>query len=202
MTAIEIREISSITPGLAASLAALVGQLSSSARMPTKDELEQIILSPATILLGACKSESLLGMLTLVIFRIPTGVRGIIEDVVVDEAHRGQGIAEALTSRSTCPSTSDGGEDSRSDVPPVQSGGQPVVPEARVSAAREQCVSLLICARCALIRTGALRFGRPRPQSLNQRSRQLATWPQIADVMMLMGDRPRAWLSGGRAAAE
>lgn len=36
-------------------------------------------------------------MLTLVIFRIPTGVRGIIEDVVVDEAYRGQGIAEALT---------------------------------------------------------------------------------------------------------
>ena len=35
-------------------------------------------------------------MLTLVIFRIPTGVRGIIEDVVVDETHRGQGIAGAL----------------------------------------------------------------------------------------------------------
>ena len=36
-------------------------------------------------------------MLTLVLFRIPTGVRGIIEDVVVDESHRGQGIAAALT---------------------------------------------------------------------------------------------------------
>lgn len=38
-----------------------------------------------------------MGMLTLVLFRIPTGVRAMIEDVVVDEAHRGGGIAEALT---------------------------------------------------------------------------------------------------------
>jgi ribosomal protein S18 acetylase RimI-like enzyme len=38
-----------------------------------------------------------MGMLTLVLFRIPTGVRAFIEDVVVDEAHRGHGIAEALT---------------------------------------------------------------------------------------------------------
>jgi ribosomal protein S18 acetylase RimI-like enzyme len=59
--------------------------------------LEQVTLSPATILLVAQQAETVLGMLTLVVFRIPTGVRGIIEDVVVDEAYRGRGIAETLT---------------------------------------------------------------------------------------------------------
>jgi ribosomal protein S18 acetylase RimI-like enzyme len=96
VTAIEIREIAAVTPELARSLPDLVRQLSSSAKLPTKEELEQIVLSPATVLLAAYRSESIVGMLTLVIFRIATGVRGIIEDVVVDEAHRGQGIAGAL----------------------------------------------------------------------------------------------------------
>jgi ribosomal protein S18 acetylase RimI-like enzyme len=37
------------------------------------------------------------GSLTLVVFRIPTGVRAWIEDVVVENSARGQGIGEALT---------------------------------------------------------------------------------------------------------
>jgi ribosomal protein S18 acetylase RimI-like enzyme len=93
----EIREVSAITPELAASLAGLVRQLSSSARAPTADELDRIALSEATSLLVAYESGAVVGMLTLVLFRIPTGLRGLIEDVVVDEAHRGKGIAAALT---------------------------------------------------------------------------------------------------------
>ena len=97
MQAIEIRELSVITPDLVQSLANLVRQLSAPATLPTRDELEQIIQSPATILLVARQTDRVVGMLTLVLFRIPSGVRAIIEDVVVDEAHRGQGIAAALT---------------------------------------------------------------------------------------------------------
>jgi ribosomal protein S18 acetylase RimI-like enzyme len=40
---------------------------------------------------------SVVGSLTLVLFRIPTGVRAWIEDVVVDESARGRGAGEALT---------------------------------------------------------------------------------------------------------
>jgi ribosomal protein S18 acetylase RimI-like enzyme len=94
---IEIKEISAITPELTKSVADLVNQLSSSAKVPTQDDLEQIVCSPATVLLAACESENIVGMLTLVLFRIPTGVRGIIEDVVIDEAYRKLGIADALT---------------------------------------------------------------------------------------------------------
>ncbi len=39
----------------------------------------------------------IIAALTLVFFRTPAGRHAWIEDVVVDEAHRGRGIGEALT---------------------------------------------------------------------------------------------------------
>lgn len=42
-------------------------------------------------------AERIVGMLTLVTFRLPTGVRAWIEDVVVDGGSRGRGVGEALT---------------------------------------------------------------------------------------------------------
>ncbi len=54
-------------------------------------------MRPGTVLLAVRQSGRLVGMLTLVIFAIPTGIRAIIEDVVVDERYRGQGVAQALT---------------------------------------------------------------------------------------------------------
>jgi ribosomal protein S18 acetylase RimI-like enzyme len=92
MSAFEIEKISTITPSTADSIAALVGQLSSSAKAPTREELETTVNAPGTVLLAVRQSGNLVGMLT-----IPTGMRAIIEDVVVDERYRGQGVAEALT---------------------------------------------------------------------------------------------------------
>jgi ribosomal protein S18 acetylase RimI-like enzyme len=43
------------------------------------------------------EDQRVVGTLTLVLYYIPTGVRAVIEDVVVDEAARGQGVGEALT---------------------------------------------------------------------------------------------------------
>jgi ribosomal protein S18 acetylase RimI-like enzyme len=97
MPAFEIERINAVTPSAADSIAALVGQLSSSAKVPTREELEAIVNAPGTVLLAVRQSGSLVGMLTLVTFAIPTGIRAIIEDVVVDERYRGQGIAQALT---------------------------------------------------------------------------------------------------------
>lgn len=38
----------------------------------------------------------IVGSLTLAMFRIPTGIRAWIEDVVVDDSARGHGVGEAL----------------------------------------------------------------------------------------------------------
>jgi len=76
----------------------LIRQLSRSAPAPTREELEEIASSPATRLLVARDDAgAIVGSLTLALFRIPTGVRAWVEDVVVDEAARGHGIGAALT---------------------------------------------------------------------------------------------------------
>ncbi|HZW04722.1 MAG TPA: GNAT family N-acetyltransferase, partial [Anaerolineaceae bacterium] len=66
---------------------------------PTRAEIQQMADSDASIVLMARDPETgrLVGSLTLVVFRIPTGVRAWIEDVVVDGEMRGKGIGEALT---------------------------------------------------------------------------------------------------------
>ena len=96
MTDFEIEAVSTLTPWLARSMIVLIPQLSSSATEPRKEDLDLVIKSPGTTLLIARTGQTLQGMLTLAIFRVPTGVRSIIEDVIVDDRHRGQGIASSL----------------------------------------------------------------------------------------------------------
>lgn len=76
----------------------LIPQLSRSSPPPSRDEVAEMIAAPATDVLVASDSETgaVLGSLTLVVFRIPTGVRAWIEDVVVDGAARGRGVGEQL----------------------------------------------------------------------------------------------------------
>lgn len=75
----------------------LTPQLSSSADPPDRAALNLIVGSAACTLLIARSGDRIAGTLTLVMFPIPTGFRAWIEDVIVDEAARGQGIGEILT---------------------------------------------------------------------------------------------------------
>jgi ribosomal protein S18 acetylase RimI-like enzyme len=95
---VRIEEATAVSDELVAAFRGLVPQLSSSSPAPGAAELEEIVTSPVTRLLVARDNgDAIVGSLTLVLFRIPTGVRAWIEDVVVDEKARGQGAGEALT---------------------------------------------------------------------------------------------------------
>ena len=74
----------------------LLGQLSSSSSPLTAKDLRSILESDASRLLIAKNAGVVVGMLTLMIFRIPTGLRGLIEDVVVCESVRRKGIGALL----------------------------------------------------------------------------------------------------------
>ncbi len=92
-----VEEATAVTPELVAAFRLLTPQLSRSAPAPGGHELAEMVRSPATVLLMARDPEKgFVGSLTLVLFRIPTGVRAWIEDVVVDEESRGRGVAEVL----------------------------------------------------------------------------------------------------------
>lgn len=86
-----------VDDGLVDAVHRLVPQLTTSTPPPTRVELEVIVAGPSTMLLLARNGRAVVGMLTLAIFRIPTGIRAWIEDVVVDADARGKGVGEALT---------------------------------------------------------------------------------------------------------
>lgn len=94
---VRVEAATEVTAELVGAFARLVPQLSSSAPAPGEAELAEIVESPATTLLVARLPEGdVVGTLTLVMFRIPTGMRAWIEDVVVDGGARGRGVGEAL----------------------------------------------------------------------------------------------------------
>lgn len=95
---IRVDEVTEPFGGLVPAMAALVRQLSRSSPPPSPAEVEEIVRSPACHLLVARDGDgTIVGTLTLAVFRIPTGLRAWIEDVVVDEAARGRGVGAALT---------------------------------------------------------------------------------------------------------
>ena len=75
----------------------LVPQLSTSASVPSAEHVAELCGAEATVLLLARLDGAVVGMLVLVLFRLPTGMRAWIEDVVVEEGARGRGVGEALT---------------------------------------------------------------------------------------------------------
>ncbi|MFZ1490488.1 MAG: GNAT family N-acetyltransferase [Ilumatobacteraceae bacterium] len=96
MSDVRIEVADAAGPELVEAFGRLVPQLSRSSAPPTPDELSEMVDSAASDVLVAYDGDSICGTLTLVTFRIPTGVRAWIEDVVVDEAVRGKGVGEAL----------------------------------------------------------------------------------------------------------
>ena len=94
---VEIVRAETVTDELVAAFARLIPQLSSSSPPPTADELSAILATNDTVLFVARLGGRVVGSLTLAFYRIPTGLKAWIEDVVVDEDARGSGIGEALS---------------------------------------------------------------------------------------------------------
>ena len=95
--------ITAATPEIHEAMGRLLPQLSRSAAPMSEADVERF-LSQSSVHLFVFRAETadadgnnpILGMLSLATFEIPTGVRAWVEDVVVDEAARGQGAGLAL----------------------------------------------------------------------------------------------------------
>ncbi|MFE7330097.1 GNAT family N-acetyltransferase [Streptomyces sp. NPDC057565] len=75
----------------------LLPQLSSTAKPLDYEALDRMVTCDANTVLVARTPDSIVGTLTLVLLPLPSGLRARIEDVVVDSAARGQGVAGLLT---------------------------------------------------------------------------------------------------------
>jgi ribosomal protein S18 acetylase RimI-like enzyme len=92
-----IETVTEATDDVVGALAALIPQLSSSSPPPTRAEVAEMIADRDTHLFVARLEGAIVGTLTLAMFRIPTGLKAWIEDVVVDGSARGHGVGELLT---------------------------------------------------------------------------------------------------------
>lgn len=83
---------------LVEAFARLVPQLSS-ATPPGAAEVRDLLDSRARLLIARAQDGQIVGTLTLAFYRVPTGLKAWIEDVIVDAGARGSGLGERMTRR-------------------------------------------------------------------------------------------------------
>jgi GNAT superfamily N-acetyltransferase len=94
-----IEKVSQLTEEIFDAVQRLVPLLGLHKPIPSWDDLTLLVHSGASALLVARFPDSnspIVGMLTLALYRVPTGGRSIVEDLVVDTDYRNKGIAKNL----------------------------------------------------------------------------------------------------------
>jgi len=96
----KIEHVTTPTDELYRAFKILTPQLTANHPPPTRTEVDELIAAPSSITLIARhpdKTGPIVGAAFLVVYRVLTGIRARLEDVVVDESARGLGIGDALT---------------------------------------------------------------------------------------------------------
>ena len=90
-----VERITTADEELVETIRRLLPQLTEARTPPSLEQLQDVV-SNQTLLVARDDEGGVLGTLTFVLYRVSSGVKGRIEDVIVDEAARGQGVGEAL----------------------------------------------------------------------------------------------------------
>jgi ribosomal protein S18 acetylase RimI-like enzyme len=94
---LRVDEVGEVTDDVGQAIGRLLPQLSRSAGALDRDAVASIVECPTNTVFVARGDGEIIGMLTLVMFPLLSGLRARIEDVVVDESARGRGVGRALT---------------------------------------------------------------------------------------------------------
>ncbi|MFG3257532.1 GNAT family N-acetyltransferase [Streptomyces sp. NPDC048172] len=95
---VEVEVVREATDEVVEAVARLLPQLSGTAGTPDRASVDRLLRGDAgTLLLARTGDGRAVGMLTLLVVPLLSGVRSRIEDVVVDDAARGHGVGAALT---------------------------------------------------------------------------------------------------------
>lgn len=92
----KIVEIKEYTPAYKEAAYRLLGQLVSGAYTLAETYLKEVIATDNSYLYFLFEGEQVLGMYTIGIYKTPTGIKGWLEDVVIDDAYRGKGLGRML----------------------------------------------------------------------------------------------------------
>ena len=91
-----IIEIKTYSPEYLEAMQRFLDQLTTSPIVLTESMFQELLKSENSHLFFIMKDEQIAGMLTVGIYHSPTGGKAWIEDVVVDETFRGQGLSKLL----------------------------------------------------------------------------------------------------------
>lgn len=94
---VEVAVVREANDEVVEAFARLLPQLSSTADPLDHDAVRHLLGCDANTVVAARVGDTVVGLLTLVLLPLPSGLRARIEDVVVDGAARGQGVGGALT---------------------------------------------------------------------------------------------------------
>ena len=91
-----IIELNTLTPSQTTDMLGLMRELTADCRV-TADMLQNTLSTPGTHLFAALDAAGcIIGCATLGVYCSPTGLKGAVEDVVVAQSHRGQGLGRKL----------------------------------------------------------------------------------------------------------
>lgn len=92
-----IERVEEATEELVEAFRRLLPQLTEARVPPTLDQLAEVVANQTMLVARDDEDGRIVGTLTLVLYRVGSGLKGRIEDVIVDESSRGRGVGEALT---------------------------------------------------------------------------------------------------------
>src|SRR5690348_13073147 len=93
---IAIEQATSFSPDLLHDVQRLAATLGKNYKELGEEDLRDMISSPNMSLLVAKHENKIIGIITLIVYRIPYVRKAYLDDLVVDEAYRGQGIGTQL----------------------------------------------------------------------------------------------------------
>jgi ribosomal protein S18 acetylase RimI-like enzyme len=91
-----IEQAHEATPELLDAIHRLLPQLTEARTPPTLEQLAETVAGQTLLVARDEEDGSIVGTLTLIMYRVSSGLKGRIEDVIVDSSARGQGIGDAL----------------------------------------------------------------------------------------------------------
>lgn len=90
-----IERVTEADEELVETIARLLPQLTEARTPPTLEQLQEVVANQ-TLLVARDDAGRIIGTLTFVRYRVSSGIKGRIEDVIVDEVARGHGVGELL----------------------------------------------------------------------------------------------------------
>ena len=91
-----IEQVHEATPELLEAIHRLLPQLTEARTPPTLGELAETVAGQTLLVARNDEDGAIIGTLTLIMYRVSSGLKGRIEDVIVDSSARGQGVGDAL----------------------------------------------------------------------------------------------------------